>query len=259
MAVWMAAMGCMLPFFASSAYAEENLGKAKYNMASQAFEVVNRKYDEASSLQYQVERKTVAKGITVVEKWDFACATPGILKIDYRAPEKRVFMADGQTFTEYLPAARMAQRTSMSGKDAPAAREQIASVLQRLSVDGLRIGDYGELLNHLATVEVSSNKPAILIAEGENPRYRIRIDTQRKLLLSFEKWNRNGDLEQSIQAGGFVEPKPGFWMPAKVKTVFLDRNELAERETTISGVKVDSPFSAKTLDFTLPDDVEIKK
>ena len=236
--------------------AEASIDKDAYAKAARAFEAVNGRFDKASSLQYQVERKTVAKGVTLVEKWSFACATQGLVRIDYRAPESRVFMADGLVFTEYLPTARKALQTPMTWGGA-VAQARIASVLQRLSVDGLRIGDYERLLDHLTVVEVSSNQPSVLIVEGRDPRYSIRIDTQRQLLLSFEKRDQKGRLMLSIQTGDFFEAKPGFWMPTKVKTVFLDQEVLGERETTLSDIMVNTPIPKEKLDFTLPDDVTI--
>lgn len=230
---------------------------AKCQIASQAFEAVNTRIDGLLSIQYQVERKTMSKGVTLVEKWTSIRASSGLLKIDYRQPERRVFMADGKTFTEYLPAARAALQIPMAGNN-PLAQERIASILQRLAVDGLRVGQYGKLLEHLASVDVTPGEFPVLTAEGRDPRYRIRIDLERKALLSFEKWDRKERLEQSIQAESFREVATGLWLPAKVRTVLLEEHELSERETTLSGIRVNFSISEKEMDFTLPEDVPIK-
>lgn len=257
MALWLAATGGFLAVgVVPGAWAQGVLDDAKYQMASQAFEAVNARLDGLSSLQYQVERKTTARGVTLVEKWTFSSATPGLLKIDYRRPERRVFMADGMTFTEYLPAARAALRMPMAG-NAPA-QERIAAILQRLAVDGLRIGEYGKLLDHLEAVDISPGAAPILTAVGRDPRYRIRIDLEKKTLISFEKWDAKERLEQSIQAGNFQKAATGLWLPAKVKTVLLEKQETSERETTLSGVRVNFNISEKGMDFTLPEDVIIK-
>ena len=230
---------------------------AKCQMASQTFEAVNARLDSLSFLQYQVERKTVSRGVTLVEKWTSICASPDLLKIDYRQPERRVFMADGKTFTEYLPATRAALQIPMAGNN-PLAQERIASILQRLAVDGLRVGQYGKLLEHLASVDVTPGEFPVLTAEGRDPRYRIRIDLERKALLSFEKWDRKERLEKSIQAESFREVAPGLWLPKKVRTVILEKHELSEREITLSGIRVNFSISGKEMDFTLPEDVLIK-
>lgn len=221
----------------------------------QAFEQVNGRFDRLASLQYQVERKTTAKGITVTEQWSFLCTSQGVFRIDYRKPEKRVFMSDGQVFTEYLPTMRKALRTPLSGDGNAANR--IASVLKRLSVDGLRVGDEGNLLEHLSFVKPSPGQPAVLVAEGRDPRYAIQIDTNRFALISFEKWDTTGRLELSIRADGFSERAPGFWLPSVVRTIFFTQDGKSEVTATISKVMVNKPVPKDSVDFTLPADVEI--
>lgn len=221
------------------------------------FREVNDRIDGLSSLQYLVERKTVSKGITVTERWSFACMADGRMRIDYKAPEQRVFMADGQFFTEYLPTVRKALRTPLKGAD-PAGLARVAAVTRRLAVDGLRVGNFGELLDHLTAVTVPSNEPAIMVIEGRDPRYVVRIDTQRHVLLRFEQWDGKGKLVLSIQAADFMEPAPGFWFPARVKTVFDEKGAFAERVTVLGGVKVNAEIPKETFDFVLPDDVKIE-
>lgn len=197
-----AVTSCLLSYCGPDSRAGSPMPESMKQLAAQAFEAMNAKFDGLSSLQYRVERTTVSKGVKLVEKWTFLSSSDGVLRIDYRAPEHRIFMANNETFIEYLPAVRKAQKTRLSPQNRQG-HERVAAVLQRLTVDGLRMGDYQELLNHLSAVQVSSNAPAILTVEGSGPRYRIQIDTQREVLLSFEKWDGQGRLEQSIQASGF--------------------------------------------------------
>ena len=254
---WMVAWGGFWTLGLPSAVVQAAVDVETRQMVSQAFEAVNARIDGLSSLQYQVERKTVSRGVTLVEKWTSIRASPGLLKIDYRQPERRVFMADGKTFTEYLPATRAALQIPMAGNN-PLAQERIASILQRLAVDGLRVCQYGKLLEHLASVDVTPGEFPVLTAEGRDPRYRIRIDLERKALLSFEKWDRKERLEQSIQAESFREVAPGLWLPTKVRSVVLEEHELSKRETTLTGIRVNFSIFDKEMDFTLPEDVLIK-
>ncbi|MFO7535382.1 MAG: hypothetical protein R6X19_06830 [Kiritimatiellia bacterium] len=221
----------------------------------QVFREVNDRIDGLVSLQYQVERKSVSKGVTMTERWSFACTAEGLMRIDYTAPEKRVFVADGQFFTEYLPTARKALRTPL--KDAnPAGLARVAAVTRRLAVDGLRVGNFEELLDHLTSFTVPSNEPAIMLVEGRDPRYSVRIDTKRDVLLGFEQWDGKGKRVLSIQSSNFLEPAPGFWFPARIKTVFQEKGAYAERVTLLSGVKVNGVVPKETFDFVPPDDVE---
>ena len=253
---WAVAWGGFWGGGVSSVVAQIAVDAETRQMVSQAFEAVNARIDGLSSLQYQVERTTKSKGVTLVEKWTYSRVAPSFLKIDYRRPERRVFMADGETFTEYLPAARAALRMPMAG-DA-SAQERIASILQRLAVDGLRVGNYEKLLEHLVAAEVSPGDHPLLTAEGRDPRYRIRVDLENKALVGFEKWDDQGRLEQSIQADGFREVAPGLWLPGRVRTVLLEEQELSEREAILSGVRANATFSEKEMDFALPEDVVIQ-
>jgi outer membrane lipoprotein-sorting protein len=222
--------------------------------AKEAFDGVNGRIDRLASLQYKVVRKTKAKGISLTEHWTFGCNSQGWMRVEYTAPEKRVFMIDGTNLLEYLPDARRALRTPLGG--AGAAR--VAAVLKRLAVDGLRVGQTDELLKHLKAAAPLPGEPSVLMIEGDQPRYAIRIDPARQVLLGFDQWNLEGEKTLSIQADDFTEPAPGFWFPARIRMVVVDKGERQERKFVLSGIRVNAAFSKDYFDFTLPDDVKME-
>lgn len=220
--------------------------------AKEAFDGVNGRIDRLASLQYKVVRKTKAKGITLTEQWTFGCNSQGWMRVDYTVPEKRVFMLDGTNLLEYLPAARRALRTPLAGEGAA----RVAAVLKRLAVDGLRVGQTEELLKHLKSVAGRSQPSGEVIVEGDQPRYVVRIDPVRQVLLGFDQWNLEGEKTLSIQADDFTEPAPGFWFPGRIRTVVMDKGERVEREVALTGVKVNAAVPKESFDFYLPDDVK---
>lgn len=220
--------------------------------AKAAFDAVNRRFEQAATLQYRVTRRSRMKGVAAVERWTFSWAAPGRIRIDYTEPEKRTFILDGRAFLEYLPDVRRALLTPLEGGADPRA----TAALKRLSVEGLRIDGGGDLLAHLATA--SETEPGILMVEGADPRYRIRIDLRRALLLDYEQWDREGALSMRIRAADFTEPAPGFWMPGRVTTVMADKDATAEREVGLTAIRVNGPIPQEYFDFSLPDDVIIQ-
>ncbi len=248
----LAAALCLLP--AAGAIAAPPLAAEGRALAELAFNGVNSRLDRLASLQYKVVRKTRAKGISLTEQWSFYCSTQGWIRIDYTVPEKRVFVVDGQSLLEYLPEARKALRTPLAG----GVGQPVAGVLKRLSVDGLRMGNAAELLGHMKSAAPLPGQPAILEVEGESPRYFIRIDTARQVLLQYDQWNPEGEKVLSVLAGDFVEPAPGLWLPSRIQTLAVEKGAVSEREVTLKGIKVNALIPEEYFDLTLPDDVEIE-
>ena len=232
-------------------------GDSGLTLARQAFDSVNSRYDKLVSLQYNVQRTTTTKGTTLNEQWFFAFMADGRMYIDYQKPEKRIFVYDGERFTEYLPTVRKALQTIVS-EDDPQALARIQMVLQRLSIDGLQIGNREMLLAHFLSARWQGNQSSKLKIRGQKPNYEILIDTQRQVLLEFEKYDFNGDLVLSIQTSDFCEPIPGFWFPSTVHTTVVDTNGKRETRASISAIRLNHPIGKKTFDITFPPDVKIK-
>ncbi len=224
--------------------------------AGEAFDAVNRRFDDLSSLQYEVQRKTVSKGMTLDEQWSFVYVADGRLRIEYQKPEKRVFVFDGKVFTEYLPAVRQALKTKIdAGK--PQGLSRISAVLQRLSVDGLRVGDRDVLLAHFDQANHLADQPAVLQVTGKDPASTVLIDTQRQALLRFDKYDRKGNLALSIRASDFQEPVPGFWFPTTVHTIIEGASGRSETMVAISSIRLNAAIPEKTFTMSLPPDVKV--
>ncbi|HAS82333.1 MAG TPA: hypothetical protein DCS43_06580 [Verrucomicrobia bacterium] len=225
-------------------------------LASEALDAVNRRFDGLSTLQYEVQRTTVSRGVTLEEHWSFAYAADGRLRIEYKKPEKRIFVFDGKVFTEYLPAVRQALQTDI-GDGNPHGFERMSAVLQRLSVDGLRIGNRDMLLSHFESAKRLDDQAAILKVTGKDPAYTLLIDTQRQTLLRFEKYDGKGTLTLSIRVSDFQEPMPGFWFPTALQTLAEGANGKSESTVAISAIRLNAVIPDKIFKATLPPDVKV--
>ena len=221
-----------------------------------AFMQINQRFDLLVSLQYQANRKTRTSSVTLEERWNFASDAEGRLRIDYRHPETRIFVSDGSFFTEYLPRHRIALRSVLNAND-PSSLEPLKIVLQRLAVDGFRIGNSNELLKNLTSVEEHATQPNILTIKGADPQYQLKIDTEKNIFLKFEKWNHAGQRVFSIQPTDFVQPMPGFWIPTKVITLLIEEGGLRETTTSISGIQVNKTITKNRFDLSLPPDIRV--
>lgn len=225
---------------------------------AEIFARINHRLDALDSLGYRVQRVTRVGTFTYTEKWSMLYDGSGRVRIDYVEPERRVFVFDGKTFTEYMPQERKALKAFLNEED-PVALEMLQAVMQRLSLDGIRVGTTDELLANLVAVEDIPGQPDGLRLTGEGPPYELDVDTERKVLMRFKKMDDAGNTVLSIEASGFREIKPGLWFPTSIRSRYPEDGNLRRTQITIRSIQADMPAHENRFDIKLAPDVEIER
>jgi hypothetical protein len=140
----------------------------------------------------------------------------------------------------------------------PAKRQAlIASVLGRVNVDGIRLGDYQGMLNRVTLIRTDPDRPSVVFVEGTNPRFVVGIDTGKQVLISAEIYKPDGAMTLRTVASDFREVSPSFWFPGHIQATYGAENGFVTTDTTISDFQADAESIKNLFDFTPPKGVTV--
>ncbi len=226
--------------------------------ARDLFMSVESRFESLRSLQYTVDKTTRTDRETVKERWIFRYRSPSFIRIDYEKPEERVFVLNEEVFWEFIPAVRKAMRTSLARLDSEQKQALIGSVFGRLAIDGLRLGDYREMASRVTKIERTElDNKSTFVVEGDNPRFSLRIDADKKVLLQMEIYDFSGGLKVHTMASDFVEAAPSFWFPQKIEVGYSNQRVSVTCLFVISDIEVNQDIPLTTFDFQPPKGVSI--
>ncbi len=220
---------------------------------------IEQHYLSRRTLAYTAERVTKKGATELKELWRFQFENPDRFRIDYRRPTERLLVCDGHILWEYVPAARKAVKTDLN-RMPPAKREQLlASLLQRVALDGVRVGPVEDLARRAQSVTLLNPTGRVARLEGEAPRYVLEIDCDRNLLLRSEHYDENGVLRLRTQATAFTKAAPGQWHPTALVVEHKADDDFIVSRVSLRDVALDSPFPPDTFNFTPPRHVRVEQ
>lgn len=247
-----------LCFAAGVARAETLAGSAPTSVVARAeaiFGCVEQKFEAARALQYTVERTTQSARQTVRERWLFRFRQPGDIRIDYQVPDERLILVSSAAMIEYLPAVRKAMRTRLAKLNALERQKVLAAVLGRVSVEGLRLGDYHAMAGRAIRITPDAISSNVVEVEGAGPRFKVQIDLGRKVLLGSEVWNAQDEIVLRTAASDWVEGIPGFWLPRQLVVDYGTKEGVVRSRITLSDVLVNQALPAELFEFVPGNDV----
>lgn len=221
------------------------------------FARMNNQWNQLTALSYTVTRASEAGTQVVEEKWDFKLKTPDRIKIEYYTPTRRVLIIDGATMWEYIPAAKKAMRTDLGAKNADERARLIAGVLGHVSVDGLRIGDYADMLTRVTTV--TQDVHGVVTVTGDGPKFVLQMDGKQNALLHTEFYTAEGELRIQTDASGFVQVTPELWFPQNITVLCRSKEALIRSEINLSNIRANDEPSDDIFQFTAPKGVDVMK
>jgi outer membrane lipoprotein-sorting protein len=205
----------------------------------------------ATDLRYVVEKTSRMERETTRERWTFSYHAPDQVRIDYQEPSERILIANDTSLWEYIPAARKAMRTQLGKLSAAKRQAVIVSVLGRVSVDGLRLGDYHGMLSRVTQIRTDPDQPSVVFVEGMNPRFVVGIDTGKNVLVSTEIYKPDGALALRTAAADFREAFPSFWFPRLIRATYGTEKGFVTTDTAISDFQADAE-AMKDLFYFIP-------
>ena len=225
--------------------------------ATTLFQSLETHFAGATDLRYVVEKTSRMERETTKERWTFAYHAPDQVRIDYQEPSERVLVANESSLWEYIPAARKAMRTQLD-KLPPAKRQAvIASVLGRVSVDGIRLGDYHGMLSRVTQIRTNPDQPSVVLVEGVDPRFVVGIDTGKNVLISTEIYKPDGSLALRTVASDFWEVFPSFWFPRLIRATYGTDKGFITTDTAISSFQADAEAMKGLFHFIPPKGVTV--
>ena len=218
--------------------------------AAVLFKQVEDRFDLVQSLQYTVERASGRAMAESKERWRFSFVNPSKLRVDYEAPLERLIVMNEEVFWEYIPAARKAAKTDLTRLSDLEKQKLVSMTMARLSIDGLRMGNYQTMLDRVVSVKSLDRDPNIVVVEGEKPRFVLKIDKAKKALVQTEIYDEKGLLQVITRAKGFSEVAPGYWWPEEIAAEYeTDKGVLIAR-VHFSEIHVNETIPEKQFTYT---------
>lgn len=222
------------------------------------FRQVEERFTAVGTLSYTVKRLASSKKQAAEDRWLFRFKTPDKVRIDYLEPYNRVIVADGTNLVEYVPVAHKAIKTDLSAVSPEKRKKILSGVFKRLSVDGLRLGNYEEMLRRAVKVtEIRLGERDAWLVEGATPRYLVYIDREKLALLRTEIYAANGELVLRTESSAFIEASRGFWLPREIITDYHTSEGFYRTTVKLSEVRVNDVIADRIFQFAPPAGVEI--
>jgi outer membrane lipoprotein-sorting protein len=194
---------------------------------------------------------------TTRERWTFSYHAPDQVRIDYQEPSERILIANETNLWEYIPAARKAMRTQLDKLPPDKRQAVIASVLGRVNVDGIRLGNYHGMLSRVTQIRTDPNQPSVVLVEGADPRFVVGIETGKNVLVSSEIYKQDGALILRTVASDFREVFPSFWFPRHIRATYGTEKGFVTTDTAISDFQLDAEVMKDPFHFIPPKGVTV--
>lgn len=228
--------------------------------AGSLFKLVEARFTGLNSLSYTVKRTIVSRRQRTEDRWMFRYKNPAFLRVDYLLPHERVIILDEKTLTEYIPELKKAKKTDLSTMTAEKKEQTLGAVMGRVSVEGLRLGNYEEMQKRAVKVRAVTwagmGTDAYLV-EGKDPRYLVYIDANKKVLLRTEIYDKKGGLVIRTEASRFVEAARGFWLPQEIRTAYGTSDGFVQSTVVLQDIKVNERMADDAFRLAFPKGVEI--
>ena len=248
-------IGCIALWLLNSTSGAQAASPAE--TADTLFQSLDAHFVSARDLRYVVERTSQMERETTRERWTFSYHAPDEVRIDYQEPSERIIVANDTDLWEYIPAARKAMRTQLGKLTATKRQAVVASVLGRVSVDGLRLGDYHGMLSRVTGIRIDPDQPSVVFVEGVDPRFVVGIDTGKNVLVSTEIYKPDGALALRTTASDFREVLPAFWFPRLIRSTYGTDKGFITSDTSISDFQGDTERTKDLFHFIPPKGVTV--
>jgi outer membrane lipoprotein-sorting protein len=242
----------------SPSLSEANTSTVARTEAQTLLEALSRHFSDIHTLSYTAERTTQGRRQSSKERWFFAYEAPGLVRVDYQYPSERHILLTTNTLYEYIPALRRALRTDLSKMTDTVRQATIKKTLARISLDGINPANFEEMVSRTTSVTPPSATPNIYRIIGNNPKFLIELDRQRKVLQTTDIYTPGNDLLLHSEASKFVEACPGFWYPQQVDSRYLTEQGFVNTSTIIRDITINTPLTNTLFQFSPPPHVTLE-
>lgn len=226
--------------------------------AGALFRQVQDHFLNMNTMSYSVKRAIVNSKLNAEDRWVFRFKKPDLVRIDYQAPHERVIIFDGSTLWEYIPQLKKAAKTNVAGMPKEKQAKIIADVMAHVAVEGLHLGDYGEMEKRASVVKTSSSLGRdVYVVEGKGPRYAVYIDKEKKALLKTELYDQKGSLTLRTVGSRFIDAGKGFWLPQEIRSTCRTGNGFVQTTVTLHEIRIDAPISDEMFRFEVPKGIAV--
>jgi len=153
---------------------------------------------------------------------------------------------------EYAPSVRKAQHTDLASLSVQDRGKLLLGVLARVSIDGIRLGSYQDMVRRATRAVESTNAANTVAVEGQAPRFSVTVDTDRGVLLETDIYDTEGNLKLRTRASDLLEISHGFWYPQDVEATYRTSDGLVVSRIALSDIAVNATLGGDTFRFVPP-------
>ena len=218
---------------------------------------VEQRFSSLQSLHYQVTRISQKGRQSQTERWIFTFAAPDRLRIDYQSPQERLILVNADEMWEYIPSVRQAMKTDLKPFSPTEKARRLASVMARVSIDGLHPGAIEAFTGAVNRVSQIPGSNVIWRIEGTKPRFILTLDPSRKILLGAEIYDTQDRLTLRTEASDLQAILPGYWFPRRIQAAYPLENEFVTSEVHLEGIALNQPQPDSLFTFTPPAGIKV--
>ncbi len=234
-------------FTGTSLFAEDNSAEA-------LFKSVEKQFDDLSSLSYTVKKTTVYNTNSQEEKWSFFYRKPNHIRIESSLPHERILVINDKHMLEYIPKIQKALRTDFKKLSEIEKNNQIANIMARVAISGLRMGNYSELVEKSTSVNTSGTTHTI---KGENPQFEIKIDGKKKAVLQTVLYKEDNSMKIRTKSSDFIKTKSNTWFPRRIATTHPYQDGFILTNYLLSDIETNKKLPDGLFDIILPKSTEV--
>jgi outer membrane lipoprotein-sorting protein len=225
--------------------------------AIQLLQEIEQRFTSLHALRYQVVRSSQKGQQSQTERWIFTFLAPDRLRIDYQSPQERLILINADEMWEYIPSIRQALKTDLKPLAPTEKARRLATVMARVSIDGLHPGAIETFTGAVQTVTQVPGSNITWRIEGLHPRFTLTLDPQRKTLLSAEIYDSQDRLTLRTEASDWEEALPGFWFPRRIRAAYSIKSEFVTSEVQLDGVELNRTPAEPVFTFKPPEGVKV--
>lgn len=225
--------------------------------AIQLLREVEQRFTSLQSLRYQVTRTSQKGRQSQTERWIFAFSAPDRLRIDYQAPQERLILINADEMWEYIPSLRQALKTDLKPLASREKTRRLAAIMARVSIDGLHPGSIEAFTNAIKNIGWVAGSNAAWRIEGQNPRFTLVLDPDRKTLQSAEIFDTKERLTLRTEATEWREVLPGYWFPQRIRATYPVETEFVISTVQLEGIEINRSQPDALFTFTPPEGVQV--
>ena len=228
---------------------------------------LDQKFDSLETIKLKVFRELKRPLQEQKDNWVYFYKKPDNYRIEYYSKPTRILTANEKEIIEYIPEAKKAMKTDITGLSGEQKAELHKQILTKVMLPGLRLGIDPNMKNGVSYkiegTEAIGGREAIIIKgssqdQGKQMVARFWIDKERNIFLKMES-TRDGNFIASTEVKETQLVNDKYWFPKVVEVKHNSKTGMELARYRFNQVALNQEIPASKFNVELAPDVEVIK